>query len=134
LRDGLIQPSDVEHVAQKGYSLWGKSLRDARKPAELYWDVLYAMAVHGFPRLLIHRLARTAFFRKNIYAFAGAMQWVGRMALRKSRIIDAIVGRPNLPWLYVRDAQRCDTPARASVQPNFGCAPLSVPMRAASDA
>ena len=70
LRDGLIQPDDVEDVAEKGYHAWGGALEDTRSREELRWDIAYAMAVHGFPRWLIGRLMASSALDQNIHRIA----------------------------------------------------------------
>src|SRR5262249_16597466 len=62
LRDGFIKRDDVEDVAQKGYHLWGRTLLGSRAAEDLYWDVAYAMAIHGVPRALVFRLMESRIF------------------------------------------------------------------------
>ncbi|GIW39962.1 MAG: hypothetical protein KatS3mg076_0539 [Candidatus Binatia bacterium] len=128
LRDGHITEADVEDVAQKGYHLWGGALLHHRKPEDLYWDVLYAMAVHGFPPFLVHFLRKRRFFRKHIRLFARVLRRVQKLARWKGRVVDALAGRPNLLWQYWADTNRKDTPTDVVVQPNFDSSPLSVPL------
>jgi hypothetical protein len=128
LRDGFIRPEDVEHVAQKGYHLWGGHLLANRSPEDLAWDVAYAMAVHGFPRSLILWLLDTGTLRRHGRLFAKIMRRLRVMARWKSRIVDAIVGRPNLLHHYFANLNRCETPVSVVIHPNFDNSPFSTPM------
>jgi radical SAM superfamily enzyme YgiQ (UPF0313 family) len=127
LRDGHITPDDVEDRAEKGYRLWGGSLMQNRSPEDLYWDVLYAMAVHGVPGWLIARLMKGNLVRRHIRQFARLMRRVRALARWKTRQVDRLVGRPNLLEQYFLDTNRDDTPAEPVVHPNFDQSPLSVP-------
>ncbi|GIW39818.1 MAG: hypothetical protein KatS3mg076_0395 [Candidatus Binatia bacterium] len=129
LRDGFIREEDLEQNAEKGYRLWGSMLLDERPPEELYWDVLYAMAVHGFPRPVVHALMEAPFFRKHLYRFARLLRGVRRFARWKSRLVDALVGRPNLYAQYLRDLYRKHVRTTAVLHPNFDNSPFSVPIR-----
>ena len=128
LRDGYITPEEVEDIAQRGYHLWGGALLSNRSPEELYWDVAYAMAVHGAPRALIFRLMESAVFRTHIRQFARVMRRVRTLARVKGRVVDALVRRPNLLYQFWRDANRHDTPFDVVVQPNFDNSPLAAPI------
>lgn len=127
LADGHIRPEDVEHVAQKGYHLWVGALHSTRPADALYWDVLYAMAVHGFPRALVVRLMETAVFRRRVRDFARVMRRVRAAARWKTRLVDALAGRPNLLYQYWADTNRGDAPAQLNLQPNVDSSPLSAP-------
>jgi radical SAM superfamily enzyme YgiQ (UPF0313 family) len=118
LRDGFIQRSDVECMAQKGYHTWGGSLVNTRGPEALYWDEVYAMAVHGFPRPVIEALMRSGVVRRHVYTFARIMRRVRAAARLKGRLVDTILRRPNLLHQFWADTNRMDTPAEITVQPN----------------
>jgi hypothetical protein len=128
LCDGFIRPEDVEHVAEKGYHLWGGALLSNRSPDQLFWDVAYAMALHGFPRALIFRLMDSELLRKHVYQFARVMRRVRKLARWKSRIVDAVIGRPNLLYQYFADANRQERQIDAVIQPNFDNSPFSMPL------
>jgi len=128
LRDGYISPDDVEDRAQKGYHLWGGALLSSRPVEALYWDVLYAMAVHGFPRSILLRSIEWPAFRTHIYWFARLMRRMRVAARVKSRIVDAILRRPNLLYQFWADANRHDTPVEVIVQPNLDNSPFSAPV------
>ncbi|GBD26893.1 2-hydroxyethylphosphonate methyltransferase [bacterium HR30] len=130
LRDGYITRDDVEDRAQKGYHLWGGALMPIRSPENLYWDVLYTMAVHGFPRWLVTRLAKGRLLRRNVRQFARCMRWVSTLGAWKQRVADRWAGRPNLLDQYFLNTNREDVPAEPVVHPNFGLAPLTLSTRA----
>jgi anaerobic magnesium-protoporphyrin IX monomethyl ester cyclase len=134
LDDGFIKPEDVEDVAQKGYHLWGGALLSNRTPEQMYWDVIYAMAIHGVPRQAIFRLMELPLFRKYVYQFARVMRRVGAVARVKSRVVDALIRRPNLLYQYWADSNRDDTPTDVLAQPNFNNSPFSAPVSATPSA
>jgi anaerobic magnesium-protoporphyrin IX monomethyl ester cyclase len=125
LRDGLIAPEDVEHVAQKGYRYYGGHLHSSRTEEQLYWDVAFGMAVHGFPKLLILRLMNTDGFRRHIRLIAHQMRRLHTIARAKGRVVDFVARRPNLLYEFWADANRGDVPADIVLQPNFDSSPLS---------
>lgn len=128
LRDGFIERSDVEDVAQKGYHLWGISLEMVRTPEQLRWDIAYSMAVHGFPRSLINRLLDSPAFTKNIYVFARLMRQVREFSRHKARLLDRFAGRINLPDLFVINTNRDPSSPGEYTQPNFDNSPFSQPV------
>lgn len=130
LRDGYITRDDVEDRAEKGYHLWGGALTPMRSPDSLYWDVLYTMAAHGFPRWLVMRLTQGSFARRHVRQLARLMRRVSVLAGWKRRQIDRWIGRPNLLEQYFLNTNREDVPAEPVVHPNFGLAPLTLAPRA----
>ncbi|MCX8071241.1 MAG: B12-binding domain-containing radical SAM protein [Candidatus Binatia bacterium] len=129
LHDGFITPDDVEDRAEKGYHLWGGALMEARGPEALYWDVLYAMAVHGVPRWVILRLMKGSLIRRHLRQFVRLARWAGSLAQWKKRHVDRWVGRPNLLDHFFINTNREDVPAEPVVHPNFGQTPFSVPQQ-----
>jgi hypothetical protein len=128
LRDGFIRPDDVEHVAQKGYHMWGAPLLSSRRRAVLAWDVAYAMAVHGMPREFIFRLIDTGVLERHALLFARIMRRVRALARRKARIVDRIARRPNLLQHYFANLNRREAPADVTLHPNFDNSPFSTPL------
>lgn len=128
LRDGYITPEDIEHVAQKGYRLYGGHLMNDRDEAELYWDVAYGMAVHGVPAPLIRRLMDTEFYSRHIRGLTRQMRRVRKVARAKQRLADRLARRPNLLQQFSDDATRTEAPAAGAVQPNFDSSPFSQPV------
>ncbi|GIW44480.1 MAG: hypothetical protein KatS3mg077_1762 [Candidatus Binatia bacterium] len=125
LRDGYITRDDVEDRAEKGYRLWGGALMQHRAPDALYWDVLYTLAVHGFPLWLIRRLMNNGFVKEHVRQVARATRWVQRLARWKTRQVDRIAGRPNLLEHFDRNTNREDHPAEPIIHPNYDLSPLS---------
>jgi len=128
LKDGLIRDDEVEHVAQKGYHLWGGHLMGTRSDEQLYWDVAFGMAVHGFPRAFIRGLMKTDAFRRNIRTFARQMRRVRTIARAKGRLVDYVARRPNLVYQFWADTNRAEMPAEAVLQANFDNSPFSQPV------
>jgi anaerobic magnesium-protoporphyrin IX monomethyl ester cyclase len=127
LRDGLIQLDDMEHIAQKGYHLWGGHLMGSRTEDQLYWDVAFGMAVHGFPKAVILSLIETDMYRRNVRGFAHQMRRVRTVARLKGRLVDYFAGRPNLVHQFWADTNRGEVPAGVVQQPNFDSSPFSQP-------
>jgi radical SAM superfamily enzyme YgiQ (UPF0313 family) len=134
LHDGHIKPEDVEDVAEKGYRLYGGSFVETRSPDELAWDVSFAMAVHGFPAPIIHRLRRSGLMRDNIHAFIRLMRAVRVTARGKTRALNWLFGRPDLFHQHWRNANRETSAAELVIQPNFDNSPMSSPLRMAPGA
>ena len=128
LADGLVTPADVEHVAEKGYRLYGGHLMADRAEEELYWDVAYGMAVHGFPHGFIRQLMETDFYRRNIRGLTRQMRRVRKVARAKGRLVDRLARRPNLLQQFFDDSNRDEVPAGGTVQPNFDNSPFSQPV------
>jgi Radical SAM superfamily len=125
LRDGLIQREDVEDIAQKGYQLYGISLVDSRSPEQLRWDVAFSMAVHGFPRQLIHRLLDSPSFTRNIYGWAAWMRRIRNLSRRKLAWTDYFRGRPNVALQFDRNINRDGSSGGDFLQPNIDNSPLA---------
>jgi radical SAM superfamily enzyme YgiQ (UPF0313 family) len=128
LADGLIGADDVEHVAEKGYHVWGGHLMASRSEEELYWDVAYAMAVHGLPKAFILRLLDTDLYRRNVRRFARQMRRLRTAARAKGRVVDFLARRPNLIYQFWADTNRAEMPVDAVIQPNFDSSPFSQPV------
>ena len=97
LRDGHIKPEDVEHVAQKGYELWGGTLSPLRSIEDLRWDVAYMMAVYRFPRWLVEALVRRPVFRRHIHRAAEGMRHLRTIAHWKARVAHRVTGQLIFP-------------------------------------
>jgi anaerobic magnesium-protoporphyrin IX monomethyl ester cyclase len=128
LRDGLIRPEEVEHVAEKGYRYYGGHLMGSRTDEQLYWDVAFGMAVHGFPKSVILPLIQTDFFRRNVRQFARQVRRVRTVARAKNRVADFLARRPNLLHQFWADTNRDEIPAGVVLQPNFDNSPFSQPV------
>lgn len=128
LRDGFIKPEDLEQVAQKGYHLYGGHLMSDRTEHELFWDVAFGLAVHGFPKAFITSLIKTDYFRNNVRGFAHQMRRIRKVARAKSRVVDYLAGRPNLVYQFWADTNRAEMPAGTVLQPNFDSSPFSQPV------
>jgi anaerobic magnesium-protoporphyrin IX monomethyl ester cyclase len=128
LRDGLIRPEEVEDVAEKGYHLWGGSLTALRTPEQLRWDIAYALAVHGVPRGVIHRLLDSPLFPKHIQRFAQLARRVRALGQWRWRVTDRLSGRPNLLELLIDNTNR-DRLAGDDliIQPNIDSGPFKYP-------
>ena len=96
--------------------MWGRTLSRGRSGPDLCWDVVYAMAVHGVPGAVIRRLMGARFFRCQIRQFARAMRRVRAAARWKSRVFDAVAGRPNLLYQYWADTNRTDVPVEITAR------------------
>jgi hypothetical protein len=131
LRDGFIRPEDVEDVAQKGYHLWGGSLVGSRSPENLAWDVAYEMAVHGVPPRVIRGLMRSPTYRHHLGSVARVMRSVRTVTRRKNRLVDAVIGRPNLLHMYWANTNRDEAARESLVHPNFDNSPFGRPIEPA---
>ena len=131
LQDGHITPDDVEDVAEKGYRLYGGSFVDGRAVEDLSWDVAYAMAVHGFPAALIHRLRRSRLMRDHIDKFVRLMRAVRVTARAKTRAMHSLRGQPDLFQQHWLNANREASAAELVIQPNFDNSPMTTPLRMA---
>jgi anaerobic magnesium-protoporphyrin IX monomethyl ester cyclase len=127
LRDRLIAPDDVEHIAEKGYRYYGGHLMRTRSEEELYWDVAFALAVHGVPQAAVRKLIETDFYRRNLRMLAHQMRRVRTIARAKSRVVDYFRRRPNLGHMFWADGNRAENPADVIIQPNFDNSPFSQP-------
>ncbi|MCK6556416.1 B12-binding domain-containing radical SAM protein [Candidatus Binatia bacterium] len=125
LRDGIIAPADVEHIAQRGYRYYGGHLMHSRTEEELYWDVAFGMAVHGFPKATILPLMRTAYYRQNLRFLAHQMRRVRTIAYAKTRVVDYLARRPNLAYQFWADGARVETPIEVAAAPAFEYSPAS---------
>ncbi len=97
LRDGHIKAEDVEHLAQKGYELWGGTLSPLRSIEDLRWDVAYMMAVYRFPRWLVEAMVRRPVFRRHIHRAAEGMRHLRTMAHWKARVAHRLTGQLIFP-------------------------------------
>jgi radical SAM superfamily enzyme YgiQ (UPF0313 family) len=123
LRDGHIAPDDVEHIAQKGYQLWGGALFEERRPETLRWDIAYEMAVQGVPRRLIKPFMRSRLFNRNMRRIANGVTRMGRITryLTGQRLVDD----------WAKNTVRDLSPGLSTddIQPNVDSAPFRVPPR-----
>jgi radical SAM superfamily enzyme YgiQ (UPF0313 family) len=128
LRDGFIQPDEVEDVAEKGYHLWGISLVNTRPPEQLRWDIAYAMAVHGFPRSFIFRLIDSQRFMKDIYRWARLLRGVRLLSRRKLDWVDSMLSRPSPARQLDENINRDGYSGGEFLQPNIDNSPFSKPI------
>ena len=133
LHDGLIQPEDIEDVAQKGYHLWGGALTAQRAPEQLRWDVAYTMAVHGVPRAVLHRLLDGRLFMQHLQRFARVARRMQATARWKDRVVDAAFGRPSFLQLLIENTNRDRAgDGDLSIQPNIDNSPFAQPIAPAA--
>ncbi len=131
LKDGLVQPTEVEDVAQKGYHLWGGALMATRPLEQVRWDVAYTLAVHGVPRAVLHRLLDSAFFMRHIRRFARLARAMQATARWRDRMLDRFQNRPAIMQLYLENTNRDQADGDAmSVQPNIDNSPFAQPIPA----
>jgi hypothetical protein len=97
LRDGHIQPDDLEDIAQKGYVLWGGTLSPLRSMESLRWDVAYMMLVYRFPYPLVRKLVDLPLFRTRANRAAGLMRGLRTASHMRDRLLYNLTGRLALP-------------------------------------
>lgn len=130
LADGHIQPDDVEHIAQKGYHLWGGALMDVRGPEQLRWDVAYTFAVHGVPGWLVHKLLDSPAFTRHIRGFARVARALRATGRWRGRLGDRLARRPNILQLIIDNTNRDQAAGEdVTTQPNIDSSPFSAPLR-----
>ena len=124
LRDGFIRPEDVEHIAQKGYHVWGVALDGVRTADQLRWDIAYNMACRGVPSRWIASLLPSRFFNDRIPMFAALTRRIQLAGRARHRLRNKLLGRPDLVDQYTQNATRQIVPVEPIIQPNADHAPL----------
>jgi radical SAM superfamily enzyme YgiQ (UPF0313 family) len=97
LRDGHIQPDEVEDVSQKGYLFWGGTLSPLRSLDDLRWDVAYMMAVYRFPRRVVHAFLRYSRLGRHVHLTAEIMRRIRAVAHWKAQVIYRLTGHIPFP-------------------------------------
>lgn len=135
LRDGLIRREDVEDVAEKGYHLWGGALMATRLPEQVRWDIAYTLAVHGVPRVIVHRLLEGRLFMRHLQHFARLARNMQAAARWRDRMVERLFGRPAILQLFIDNTNRDHFDGdNLSVHPNIDNSPFARPIARATRA